>query len=314
MLIAKAPASTFLMGEHAVLAGYPALLCALDKWISVKLTPSSTDTVQIDSHLGSLSFSRHHLKVSKPLTFVTAVLCRYASQFTHGFHIEIESEFSHQQGLASSAAVTVATLAAIRAYLNLPMDPATLFNEARAVILDVQGKGSAADAAASIYGGCFAFHKDQGLIEHYTPPPFTLVYSGAKTPTAKVIANVDQDLKAFPEIQGKIYEAIGACVDAARAALSQKDYQALGLLANIHAGFYHCLQISSPILNDLIAAALQYPDVTGAKISGSGLGDCIIVFGALPRNTFPKTLSQKNLGVTQLSVQPSVRGVYVERD
>lgn len=50
---ASAPGSLMLLGEYAVMHDYPALVCAIDKRITVTLVPSDDEVIEIDSALGS---------------------------------------------------------------------------------------------------------------------------------------------------------------------------------------------------------------------------------------------------------------------
>jgi mevalonate kinase len=41
------------------------------------------------------------------------------------------------------------------------------------------------------------------------------------------------------------------------------------------------LGVNDPVLSDLIVRLRQAPGITASKISGSGLGDCVLGFGRL---------------------------------
>ena len=43
--------------------------------------------------------------------------------------------------------------------------------------------------------------------------------------------------------------------------------------------------------------------IPGAKISGAGLGDCIVTLGKLPENYFPIDEKQRQQGILQIDVQ-----------
>ena len=48
---------------------------------------------------------------------------------------------------------------------------------------------------------------------------------------------------------------------------------------NIHQGLMQALGVSDQKLNNLLNQLGQYPGIMGAKISGAGLGDCIVGIG-----------------------------------
>src|SRR3990167_7396944 len=111
---ASAPGSLMLLGEYAVLHGKPALVCAVDKRINVILTPRRDTTITIHSELlGDYQTDLLQLKIEKPFHFVLGALKHNQAKLKRGCDIEINSAFSDKVGLGSSAAVTIATLAAI---------------------------------------------------------------------------------------------------------------------------------------------------------------------------------------------------------
>src|SRR5690348_13669022 len=136
---ASAPGSLMLLGEYAVLYGKHAIVCAVDKRISVTLTPRGDDRIEIKSPLGFYATDLYQLKVEKPFHFVLGVLKHYQAKMKRGCDIEIVSEFSDKVGLGSSAAVTVATIAALVTWLNIRVSPFDLMRQARTVVRQVQG-------------------------------------------------------------------------------------------------------------------------------------------------------------------------------
>ena len=147
MIQVSAPGSLMLMGEHAVLHGRRALVCAVNRRLRVRVQPRKDDQVRLHSHLGRLELALDHVRPIPPFQFVLAAIRRYRGRLTGGLDLRIESEFSSTVGLGSSAAVTVATCAALeRLTGGRPGRPA-LLRTAREVVREVQGLGSGADVA-----------------------------------------------------------------------------------------------------------------------------------------------------------------------
>ena len=67
---ATAPGSCMLLGEYAVLFNEPALVCAIDRYISVTLTPLNNTKVIIHSSLGHYQGDLNHLRIEPPFDFV----------------------------------------------------------------------------------------------------------------------------------------------------------------------------------------------------------------------------------------------------
>jgi len=269
---AWAPGSLFLMGEHAVLRGRMAIVCAVDEKITATLTPRGDETINISSELGEYQTQISDVKLEKPFTFVLAAIDFFKNNFVSGFDLKIESDFSHELGLGSSAAVTVATLRVLSEWLGVEID---LLSVGISVIRKVQGVGSGADVAASVYGGVIAF-QDGKVEELNNYPPFVHIYSGSKTPTVDVIKKVEARFESCPSVRDHIFDSIHLCSEAARELIINKSWNELGKIFDLAQGFMEALGVSNDELNKMLADLRGAEHISGAKISGAGLGDCII--------------------------------------
>ena len=274
-----------LMGEHAVLRNHLALVGAVNKRMTVTLTPHDNRRIEIYSALGNFHTTIEELTLKPPFQFVLAALKRYLAQMTSGFRLDIHSEFSSKVGLGSSAAVVVATLAClqqwlIRASATRPyndIDLQQLFLDARATIQAVQGCGSGADVAASVFGGIVAYRMDPLSIEK-TENLFdiALLYTGYKTATPEVIRRVDARVSIDPEKYAALFKEMGSYSEDACKAIKQKNWSLLGKLMRLHQYAQEQLGTSDETTKQLLGLLNQHPLVIGSKISGSGLGDCLV--------------------------------------
>ncbi len=306
MIRASAPGSLMLFGEHAVLHGKRALVCAVTSRLTVRLGPRTDRRVCIESALGRHETSLDAPEPSIPFRFVMAALAHGLAGLPGGFDLAIDSEFSPTVGLGSSAAVTVATLAALDAHAGRTTDREALVRAAREVIRRVQGAGSGADAAASVFGGIVAYRADPMAIRRIAQaPPLTLVYSGAKTPTPEVIRRVESARAAMPAVFNAIYEAMNRVAEEATAAIEQANWTRTGALMNVAQGLMDAIGVNDAALSSIVHALRADPAVLGAKISGSGLGDCVVALGR-PVRPDPALL--------EIPVCISPDGVVVERD
>lgn len=277
-LHASAPGSLMLMGEHAVLHGSHALCAAVDKRIRVSLRPLPDSEIQIESSLGSFGTTLENLSPKAPFQFVLAALQQ--AKLARGVHVSIEADFASTLGFGSSAAVTVATLATLRALEHKPFDRAALLEQALTVIRSVQGTASGSDLAASVFGGVVHYRADPPFVEPiHTTLPLAACYVGYKTPTPEVIRRVEANRQAHPERFASLFTLMDECVHDAVAALRSNDQERLGQLFNLHHGLQAALGCSDETLEYLVHQLRTQPGVLGAKISGSGLGDCVISLG-----------------------------------
>jgi len=308
---ASAPGSLMLLGEYAVLYNKSALVCAVDKRMQVSLKPRQDDQIYIVSPgYGSWSSSLAELSMVAPFQFVTACLHHYRMKLPSGCELQITSEFSDQLGFGSSAAVTVATLAALLAWLGKPMQDLELLRAARQIIREAQGgRGSGADVAASVMGGVVAYRASPLDIEKFTfDYPLTVIYSGSKTPTVEAIQRVKEKFSDSPSLFNSLCQAIHQCAKQGIYAIHEKNWQRLGEAMNVQQGLMQALGVSTALLDDLIEHLHADPAIIGAKISGAGWGDCVIGLGKAAH----LGLEERYSGVKQIEVRVSQEGVRWE--
>jgi mevalonate kinase len=276
----SAPGSLMLLGEHAVLHGHHALVGAINRRITVSLFPIEKAEVRIVSALGSYECPLSDLADHPSLRFVLQAIRQHVAQLPSGFELKIESEFSADIGFGSSAAVTVATHGAVLNWiLGEAPAPKTVFEQALQTVLAVQGRGSGADLAASVFGGMVGYTTAPSFEPVTVAVPLTAVYCGYKTPTPEVILKVEQLRAEDPRKYERIYREMDVCAVSAVEGLRRHDLPGLGTLLNRNQQLMDELGVNTPELREIVDALQTAPDVFGAKISGSGLGDCAIGIG-----------------------------------
>lgn len=279
--ISRAPASTMVLGEHAVVYGEPALVSALDQWLTIHWQRLDARELRITSALGDYAAPLDDLHDDPKLRFVLAPLRQQAHCLTSGVELRIESEISPTMGLGSSAAALAATLVGLQPLLT-GSEPHRLhlFQQGRELIQMIQGRGSGADLAASLYGGTILLDPKLPAI---TPIPFcervTLIYSGYKTPTGEVLERVAQAWDPVPELRDDLYHLMGETTRRAVKALADEDitHPLFNRLFNVYHGLMDALGVCDLTLAKIVYEARELGHA--AKISGSGLGDCVLALG-----------------------------------
>ena len=351
---ASAPGSIMITGEHAVVYGYPAVVCAIDQRVTITATPQATRQLQIFSGISDpVAVALDGFDVSGPMRFVLAAVALYRGRLSHGLRLDIVSQIDPTLGLGSSAAVTIATLGLLEALTQTqtqtqaqsgtapktetrtrcaPLSArhkAQLHHQALRIIRNLQGRGSGADLAASLHGGLLGYQlglaaankaivngppKDAGMflqplekgdhvsnVEHATilslprPPQMSLCYCGYKTPTGQVLAALAQKMVGREVEFAALYARMGACAMAAISSAQRDDWQLFGEQLNAYQSLLVELGVSDPTLDGLVARARDQTGVTAAKISGSGLGDCILALGPLVAQHQPAPFTAKGL-------------------
>ena len=277
-----------MLGEHAVLHGSQALVCAVNKRIKLTFTPRSDEKLFFQSDLGQYNTDLRDIIIRQPFHFVLTAIKQFADRLSTGFDLRIESEFPDIVGFGSSAAVTAATIAGLHSLLNESYDLDSIFNDSLKTVRYIQGTGSGADVAASVFGGVVAYrYTPLEIYKIETTFPITVVYSGKKTPTTQVIGQVSSLRNKFPELCESIYGAMDKSCTLAFNAIKKNNWDHLGELFNINQGLMDALGVCDLTLAQIVYELRNDPGITGAKISGSGLGDCVIALGTILLSNFP---------------------------
>jgi mevalonate kinase len=285
-----------ILGEYAVLHGHPALVAAIDRRLVVSLNPRTDKKIEIFSALGNYATTIDKIEIIPPFSFILAALQKF--NLVTGCTLTIEADFSDQLGFASSAAVTVSTMAVLMSWLDIPYSSEDLILQSRDIVRKVQGFGSGADVAACVLGGFVSYRAEHFLAERLAYYPLTVLYSGAKTKTRDAVQFVKNKFSSYPSVLTKIYHAIGETAAAGISAVKNEDWKSLGNVMNIHQGLHEALGVNTQELQHAIQLLRTDPQILGAKISGSGLGDCVIGLGAGLNDSYPRLLTPiANAGV-----------------
>ncbi len=292
-----------LLGEHAVLHGRKALVGAVNRRIAVTCKARKDSKIHLTSALGEYSTWLDNIEIIPAFRFVLTALQQEQEHLSCGMDMQIEADFSADLGLGSSAAVTAAVMGAIFNLSRRKIKPDKVFDTAMQTIQAVQGAGSGADLAASVYGGILCYQKEpQSVKKIGTDFPLTVINSGSKLATAKVIGIVEEKYNRSPELFSGIYDLMDKSVTAATEAIERADYKYLGELFSINQGLMDAIGVSNYLLAEINYRLRTEPGITGSKISGSGLGDCVIGVGKLtgagvPWQVLPLEFSETGLSI-----------------
>ncbi len=305
--LARAPATLMLFGEHSVLREGCALVAAVNAYISVEINLRSDSKISIQSDLGDEETSIHEMVLSERFRFLREVFVSCREFLKEGFDCRVVSEFSSTQGLGSSAAVTIASLKALQRVFNFE-EPLTEFHlRALQIIRAVQGRGSGADLAACHLGGVVAYSIEPALMMERIREdlPLTICFSGYKTKTPEVIKIVETAARKYPKLYSDLLKMQAESASLALNSLLTKNTEELQTASRISQGVMESLGVSDSFLSKIVWSLRNDPGIIGSKISGSGLGDCVLGFGNLQ--------DDRNLpeGVVLLPYRISQEGVVV---
>jgi len=149
----SAPGKIILSGEHAVVYGYPAILSAIDRRLSVEIeeTGSGLDIQPIEGK----TLVEYAVEVIK---------AKLNTSELKNLKIRINSQIPIGCGMGSSAALAVAVTAAIFKFFQKPWNLEEINQTAYEIEKKQHGNPSGGDNTISTYGGFLWFRKEaEGL-------------------------------------------------------------------------------------------------------------------------------------------------------
>ncbi len=320
VVTASAPGKLMLLGEHAVVYGHPCLVTAVDQ--RMRATVECTDTPIFELHAPDVKIEKYQQSIDTLMTgavpkgarFIEQALLFYreAHPFPGGVRVTTSSDFSPLFGFGSSSASTVAFLKAVDGVFDTKLHPRQLFELAYKTVLTVQGKGSGFDVASAAWGGTMHYARGGEIADPMPDHPFTLIvgYTGVKADTVSIVTSVAEIAKKDQARVDALYKKMGELVVQAHGAFITQDWVQFGQFMNDDQLLLSELGVSSDILDRLIESANK-GGALGAKLSGAGIGDCMIALGT--PETAPSIASAiTEAGGTVIPVRVHAPGARVE--
>lgn len=315
MTAASAPGKVILFGEHAVVSGAAALGGAIDlrARVTVEDLPGRTVIDACDLTLQGFSLDLVSGQVSSgEAVSATRYVSRVLREFeARDLRVCVESSIPAASGLGSSAAIVVATIAALNSHLDLGLTQTQIASQAHMIEKAVQqGLGSPMDTALATFGGhCLVSHQVQPV----DLPCLDLAVgcTGKAHDTRAEVERVQDLRKRRPEIVGSVFQAIGAISTRAVSLMREQRKEELGELMSINHGLLEALGVGTRELCELVYAARGAGGALGAKITGAGGGGCMI---ALPRpdGKARLTVALEQARATAFLVRTGCEGVKLE--
>jgi mevalonate kinase len=143
------------------------------------------------------------------------------------------------------------------------------------------GTPSGIDNSVITYARPVYFEKGKKIEILEVKQPFTLVIgdTGVQSPTANVVSDVRQAWEKAGDQFEHLFDAIGAIAASARKAIEQGSIDLLGPLMNDNHALLTKMNVSSPMLDELVEAA-RSAGALGSKLSGAGRGGNMIALAS----------------------------------
>ncbi|MEZ4225318.1 MAG: hypothetical protein R3B13_30480 [Polyangiaceae bacterium] len=294
---AAAPGKLILSGAYAVLHGAPALVAAVDRYVIADSgAPASRVTPEVRATLG-------HARAPS-------------------FDASALREGDQKLGLGSSAAIAVASLAAVLLEREPMRSDASLHEEVFRRVLkghrEAQGGGSGVDVAASTYGGVLAATlQDDSL--HLTPVrlperlQIEVWFSGTSASTPRMLAAVDALAQDHPlrfrTLLARLQEVAHATLHSLDADGVEAFVDCLDQQAEALAQLGDAAQV--PIVTQSVAELRAQARPRGSTVmpSGAGGGDSVLYAGTEPPGRELVELRDQ-FGYRPLALRLGARGVH----
>jgi len=307
----SAPGKLMLFGEYAVLDGHPALAMCLDRRIAceAELMPGSR-LLRIESEMvfpEPIELPMDSLASdSSPLPQLRLLwpVLRARAPKQGGLSMRFSAGFPPTWGLGSSSASTLAAAGALRALQGEATEGTAIFDEVRSAQRALQGAASGYDVATQLLGGYVVF-ADTGVprMERLSPPAsvelnWIVAWTGRKADTGDMIREVASRF----EVGHSLYDDIGALAERGVANLLAGNVEALGHDLSAGQALLDTLGAVPSELARLVERLQQSPAVLGARLSGAGGGDCVLIL-ASDGDEAARACREQGLSVLSLALE-----------
>jgi phosphomevalonate kinase len=295
-VIARAPGKLVLSGAYAVLSGAPAIVAAVDRYVTAdESRPAERITAEVSAAIAAGALARAPWFDASPL------------------RAALPDGTSRKLGLGSSAAILVASLAAFHPSSDGLRD--AIFPIALRAHRAAQPGGSGIDVAASTFGGVIrAALRDHALSVAPHALPEGVIVEVFESPVSASTATFLEQVRALEERDRALYrrllDAAAEGAEAAIRALTARDF---------------CRSIDAQIdalaaLGEAAAAAIVTAEVAALRPvaaaeaavfgpSGAGGGDIALYIGAAPSSARFRAAASEQ-GLSLLAVSLGAEGVH----
>ena len=306
---ASAPGKVILFGEHFVVYGGKAILCSINKRITVTAEKTNERKISINSEIGKLILepNKSILEIDSPLKPFYYLASKALENEETGIHIQIDSEIPLGSGLGSSSACCVAGAAAIfKLFGNISKEKTLeLAIEAEKTIFE---NTSGADCTVCTYGGIIEYDKNNGFKKIEDEPNFQLVIanSNIEHSTQSMVSKVKEFENKNKEEFSRLSNLESKLIENVSILLKENKPEELGEKINQNQEYLEILGISNNELTKMIKIGQE--SSFGAKITGSGGGGCI--FALTNESNLQSTLKKfKNNNYECFSAKIDFKGV-----
>ena len=266
-----------LMGEHAVVYDYPAIAIPFKSSqveVYVSRSQKKQHYIYSDLYKGPLLTSPSHMINICHLVELSLQCIPHEGET---LDIRVVSDIPAGRGMGSSAAVSVALVRALADFYEVQLpyyQLAMLVNQAE-VIAHESTSGLDTLITSSDYPVVYRKSDQPRAFTLDLDAYLVLADSGREGRTKLAVSRVAQ-LKAYkPAYVKELMQTIGGFVDQAYRAIQAGDTEELGRLMTYNHYYLNQMEVSNEHLDRIINAS-WLEGALGAKLTGGGMGGCVI--------------------------------------
>jgi mevalonate kinase len=289
IISASSPGKIILFGEHAVVWGYPAIAMAIPIRTECIVEEIFENKIQI--YLKDYNIYLEYKTLEDLIQNIPAKFHQFSEGLTlikklyngkiNNIKITLTSNLIPSAGLGSSASSAVAFISALGTFFNSNLDKEKINQLTFKMEEIIHGKPSGIDDKVCIYANII-FYQEGNFHYINVPIDFNLLitYSNVKHDTGKVINNIEKLKSEKPILCDLIFDKIGFYTEIAELELTTGNLIEVGRLMNINQTLLENLNLTTPQISEIIQIA-RNNGAFGSKITGAGLGGCVITLGEI---------------------------------
>lgn len=266
----QAHGKIILIGEHAVVHHTPAIVIPVfDAYVEVYVEISEEDVIRSSFFNGLIEdIPKSYQAVRTLIMTIKNDLQFDKIQLTINTYIPVAA------GMGASAAIASAITKAMFNFANKSLNQNNLKKYMNLSEKIAHGSPSGIDVEGVLTQKPLIFQKDtpSKIISSRLKGYLLIVFSGVKGSTKEAVSKVQayldiHDYKIFQDMEDIINQTIEAYLN--------NDIQSVGLFLKQYQSYLNSLGVSHSVLDEMIQDAYVFGSL-GAKLSGGGLGGCMI--------------------------------------
>jgi mevalonate kinase len=274
---ASACGKIILLGEHAVVYGFPAVAVPIRSLRTRAELDEGSLPLQIAAPRIDLDAPMADLPPGHPLVVCVRLAAEALAGPVPGGRLTITSDIPVASGLGSGAAVSTAIVRVLAAAAGRDLPPAEVSRIVFAVEKIYHGTPSGVDNTVIAYESPIHFRRGQEpeILTTGAPAHLLIADSGAPGKTRIAVGGVRERRDADPARYDGLFRRIGDLAEEGRGHLVSGRIPQLGETLNRCHELLRAIEVSTPALDRMVEAA-RGAGAYGAKLSGAGLGGNIV--------------------------------------